>query len=132
MILKSPSKRRLKKHLMGILGILVLTFCSSQYNRPLVERGISDEERRFYIIQNGYGIPLRVRKAFLEGHPVVGMSQDLVFQLYGAPDRNREDDTVWEYVNRRGELVTGLEFQADTLVRIYGDPSGGENPSPQP
>lgn len=111
---------------MGLAYLLAFLFACAANNRPLITRGITDEERRFYIIQNGYGIEPEIRQAFLEGELKLGMNKDLVFQMYGAPDRTRKDNTVWEYVNRGGQVVTGLKFEADSLAEIYGDPTGGK------
>jgi hypothetical protein len=109
---------------LGLLITAVLFFgCSA--NRPLSSRGLNSEERRHYIIQNGYGIPNDIKNSFLEGFPFVGMDQELIFQLYGAPDRTKNDDTEWEYVNGRGDLITGFKFENKKTVEILGDPRGG-------
>jgi hypothetical protein len=107
-------------------GCLVLLMaCAPAYTRPLVSRGLPAEERKDYIIQNGYGIPENVKQAFLEGFVEVGMARELVFQLYGAPDRTTGGDTNWEYVNNKGNLITGITFKADKVEKVYGDPKGG-------
>ncbi len=93
--------------------------------RPLLTRGISEEERRFYVIQNGYGLHEETRQSFLDGNIIPGMNQDLIFQMYGSPDRTKQDNTVWEYVNSKGILITGMKFKNDSLAEIYGDPTGG-------
>ncbi len=113
---------------MAIGSICVLAACSSTYNRPLAERGLPEEERKHFVVQNGYGIPENVRKAFLEGFVVEGMNKELVFQLYGAPDRAVEGDSNWEYLDRKGMLITGLRFAGEKVESIYGDPKGGFHP----
>jgi hypothetical protein len=100
--------------------------CASNYNRPLVSRGLPAEERKDYIIQNGFGIPENIKQSFLDGFVEVGMGRELVFQLYGAPDRTSGHDTNWEYVNNRGNLITGITFKADKVEKVYGDPKGGQ------
>ncbi len=99
--------------------------CASNYNRPLVARGVPAEERKDYIIQNGFGIPENIKQSFLDGYVEVGMARELVFQLYGAPDRTSGKDTNWEYVNNRGNLITGITFKNDKVEKVYGDPKGG-------
>jgi len=106
-----------------LLVVFIVFSCSS--NRPLLSRGLNSEERRHYIIQNGYGISKEVSQSFIEGIPQVGMDQDLIFQLFSAPDRTANQDTKWEYVNNRGELVTGFKFEDKKVIEIYGDPRGG-------
>jgi hypothetical protein len=111
--------------LAGVAGFLVLMACASSYNRPLVSRGLPAEERKDYIIQNGFGIPENIKQSFLDGYVEVGMARELVFQLYGAPDRTTGRDTNWEYVNNRGNLITGITFKDDKVEKVYGDPKGG-------
>ena len=102
-----------------------LTGCASNYTRPLVSRGLPAEERKDYIIQNGFGIPETIKQAFLDGYVEVGMTREMVFQLYGAPDRTTGGDTNWEYVNSKGNLITGITFKGDKVEKVYGDPRGG-------
>lgn len=110
----------------GLLAMALLALgCASNYNRPLVSRGLPAEERKDYIIQNGFGIPENIKQSFLDGYVEVGMGRELVFQLYGAPDRTSGKDTNWEYVNNRGNLITGITFKADKVEKVYGDPKGG-------
>lgn len=103
----------------------ILTACTSNYTRPLVARGLPPDERKDYIIQNGFGIPENIKQAFLEGYVEVGMAREMVFQLYGSPDRTTGGDTNWEYVNNKGNLITGITFKADKVEKLYGDPRGG-------
>jgi hypothetical protein len=53
------------------------------------------------------------------------MAREMVFQLYGSPDRTTGGDTNWEYVNNKGNLITGITFKADKVEKLYGDPRGG-------
>lgn len=119
--------------LLAVVACLVLGACATGYTRPLVSRGLPAEERKDYIIQNGFGIPENVKQAFLDGYVEVGMAREMVFQLYGAPDRTTGGDTNWEYVNSKGNLITGITFKADKVEKVYGDPRGGSpagNPAP--
>lgn len=120
------SRSRWAVAIAGLVAIVVgLLACAQPYNRPLVSRGLSAEERKDYIIQNGFGIPEPVKQAFLDGFVEVGMPREMVFQLYGAPNRTSEADANWEYVNNRGNLVTGISFKNDKVEKVYGDPKGG-------
>lgn len=112
-------------------GLALVMGCASGYTRPLVSRGLPAEERKDYVIQNGYGIPENIKQSFLDGYPEVGMARELVFQLYGAPDRTSGGDTNWEYVNNKGNLITGITFKNDKIEKIYGDPKGGNQPQAQ-
>jgi hypothetical protein len=108
-----------------------LTACASNYTRPLVSRGLPAEERKDYIIQNGFGIPESIKQAFLDGFVEVGMTREMVFQLYGAPDRTTGGDTNWEYVNSKGSLITGITFKGEKVEKVYGDPRGGNQAGTQ-
>ena len=99
--------------------------CASAHNKPLVSRGLPADERRDFTLQNGYNVPPNIRDAFIAGYVVPGMSKELVFQLYGAPDRASGRDSKWEYVNETGQLITGITFKDDKVDSIYGDPNGG-------
>jgi hypothetical protein len=110
---------------------LALSACASGYTRPLVSRGLPAEERKDYIIQNGFGIPENIKQAFLDGYVEVGMTREMVFQLYGAPDRTTGGDTNWEYVNNKGNIITGITFKGDKVEKVYGDPRGGSPPGNQ-
>jgi hypothetical protein len=115
------------------MAVVVSSFtaCASSYIRPLVFRGLPAEERKDYIIQNGFGIPENIKQAFLDGFVEVGMTREMVFQLYGAPDRTTGGDTNWEYVNSKGGLITGLTFKGEKVEKVYGDPRGGNQAVPQ-
>jgi hypothetical protein len=110
--------------LVALLALLAWG-CASSYSRPLVSRGLPADERKDYVIQNGFGIPENIKQAFLDGYVEVGMARELVFQLYGAPDRTTGGDANWEYVNTKGNLITGVSFKNDKVEKVYGDPKGG-------
>ena len=112
--------------------MVVMAACASNYTRPLVTRGLPAEERKDYIIQNGYGLAENVKQSFLDGFVEVGMARELVFQLYGAPDRTTGGDTNWEYVNNKGNLITGITFKTDKVEKVYGDPRGGSTVESKP
>jgi hypothetical protein len=114
-----------------IAALFLVMGCAPSYTRPLVSRGLPDDERKDYIIQNGFGIPEPIKQSFLEGFPIEGMAREMVFQLYGNPDRTTEGDTNWEYVNSKGNLITGITFKNDKVEKIYGDPKGGSLPQGQ-
>lgn len=118
-------KRKFWVSALVIAAGLALIACASSYTRPLVTRGLPAEERKDYVIQNGYGIPENVKQSFLDGFVEVGMARELVFQLYGAPDRTTSEEDSWEYVNNRGNLITGITFKNDKVEKVYGDPKGG-------
>jgi hypothetical protein len=124
-----PARKSGRSPIRAIVGCLAvvagLAACASNYTRPLVSRGLPAEERKDYIIQNGFGIPENIKQAFLDGYVEVGMSREMVFQLYGAPDRTTGGDTNWEYVNSKGNLITGITFKGDKVEKVYGDPRGG-------
>ncbi len=128
----SFEKRAYRVLRVALVASLVLAMgCASNYTRPLVSRGLPADERKDYVIQNGFGIPENIKQSFLDGYPIEGMGRELVFQLYGAPDRTTGGDTNWEYVNNKGNLITGITFKNDKVEKIYGDPRGGSGSEPQ-
>jgi len=123
--------RRLWQRLVGLgVGVVFLASCGTTYSPPLTARGIPAEERRDYIIQNGFGLPEHIKTAFLDGYVVEGMTREMVFNLFGTADRAGDKDLRWEYVNRKGALVTGIDFKGDKVSKIDGDPSGGSGKAP--
>lgn len=123
----SKTRSTAARRLAGAAALLAVIAwgCASSYSRPLVSRGLPADERKDYVIQNGFGIPENIKQAFLDGYVEVGMGRELVFQLYGAPDRTTGGDTNWEYVNNKGNLITGITFKNDKVEKVYGDPKGG-------
>lgn len=114
----------LKTPILAAGAILLLDACVPKPNRPLAARGLPAEERHGFIIQKGYDTPLEIRQAFVDGRIVQGMDRDLVFQLYGRPDRSREGDAAWEYLDKKGRLITGIKFKNEKVDSIYGDRGG--------
>jgi hypothetical protein len=117
----------LKKKYIWVASLALMMACAATYNRPLITRGLPANERKDYIVQNGYGIPETLKQSFLEGFVLPGMSKELVFQLYGAPDRSGDSDSYWEYVNGKGVIVTAFKFKGDKVDSLIGDPRGGYN-----
>jgi len=99
--------------------------------KPLTERGLSPEDRREHIVQNGYGLTSEVKDAFLKGYLVKGMSRDLVFQLFGPADRQSQFGNFWEYFDSRKKVITAIKFNEDVAEEILGDPKGGASPDPE-
>lgn len=109
-------------------GTLLLLGCSSSGGPPLASRGLPLGDRYAFITQNGYDIKLDVRDAFLTGCIIKGMRREFVFQLYGIPDRGSDIGDGWEYIDRKGNLITGVLFKGDKVDSVYGDPSGASPP----
>lgn len=118
---------------------LVLFACSSS---PAKKGAIDPEERKDYIENYGAEISWEVRKAFVEGKVVPGMSKDLVVFLVGNPDRTAVEnfgvswgkssdpvadqsdtqDSIWEYLDQKsGNVRFGLRFKADVVRSVDGD-----------
>ena len=75
--------------------ILIMLIFSCSYQQPLNSRGISEDERRFYIKQYGYGISNDMKFDFMNGYTSKGMLRELVFRLYGPPDNTFNNDNSW-------------------------------------
>ncbi len=127
---------------IGRLGLIIVVFalwgCASKaYNPVLIERGVEPFEREFHITQEGYGIPKSIKKTFMQGYIEEGMTQEMVRLLWGPPNRDFDDNKVWEYVDRQGNVITTVKFY-DTknilgrdyplVTEISGDRYGGSPP----
>lgn len=115
---------------------LFLFFCSS--SKSLVSRGLSAEERKFFIVQSGYGLTQEMKDTFLKGLPCIGMDANMIFSMYGAPDFNEPikkdsnnvtSDYKWTYIkiNKQNSLQMEvlIEFIFDSnnkITQIIGDP----------
>jgi hypothetical protein len=108
-----------------------------------VKKGaLNPEERQEYIENYGSTTSWEVRRAFVAGKVVPGMTKDLVVFLVGNPDRTAVEhygaswggssdslidqsdtqDSIWEYTHgKAGGVRFGLRFQGDTLRLIQGD-----------
>lgn len=108
----------------------------------LKKGAIAPEERQEYIENYGSTTSWEVRKAFVAGQIVPGMTKDLVVLIVGTPDRTAVEnygaswggssdsftdqsdtqDSIWEYTHAKsGSVRFGLRFQGDTLRMIQGD-----------
>lgn len=106
---------------------MVLLACAAKPPKTLAKRGLPAKERHGFIIQDGMRTPLQIRQAFEAGYVVPGMDREFVFQLYGRPDKGFDTDS-WEYLDEKGQLITGLTFKEDKVESISGDPNGGAPP----
>ncbi len=119
------SRKNLGGWLAGVGVVLFLGCAMNSYTPPLTKRGLPENERRDYIIQNGFGTPNHVKEGFLNGVVVDSMPREMVYHLFGAPDRAGERDSHWEYIDRRNNLIVGIFFHGDKISKIEGDPTGG-------
>lgn len=117
-----------------ILFILLVYACAT---KPLVTRGLPEKEREFYVVQNGWDLSSEVKQHFKKGLPLVGMTETLIFSLYGAPDMastvKKDSSGVieeynWAYfdiINNKGGIEVIIEFIFDKdekLIKIVGEP----------
>jgi len=129
------------KKWIALTGIaLAISACAGRHSSPiLVERGVPEYEREYLTTKEGYGIDNRLKKIFLAGYIEEGMNQEMVRLLWGPPDREFEDGSIWEFVNREGVLITRVKFKEAEKLRlgiremvvssIEGDRYGG-SPAP--
>jgi hypothetical protein len=123
--------------------LLVWAFLLYACAPSAVKRGaLAPEEREDYIESYGAKTNWTVRRAFIEGRLVPGMTKDLVVFLVGNPNRTAAEnfgvswgnssesvidqsdtqDSIWEYLDdKTGGVRFGLRFQSDTLRLIQGD-----------
>ena len=110
-----------------LLTLFLLTSCA---NYRIPDRGLSMEERHFYVIQSGYVLTKQQKDAFVDGKPMLGMNQDLIFNLYGSPHKRVEMSdkdkkvTLWIYYgidNKEFKIFKRFVFTNDSLtfIRIY-------------
>jgi hypothetical protein len=127
--------------LLGAVGV-VLSSCAGRHDSPiLVERGVEEYDRKFFVEKEGYGIDRRLKDVFLAGYIEEGMTQEMVRMQWGPPDREFDDSKIWEYVTREGNLITRVKFEQGKVARlgiremevvtIEGDRYGGSLPPGQ-
>jgi hypothetical protein len=75
-------------------------------------------ERDYLVTKEGYGIDSRLKKVFMDGYIEEGMYQNMVFHLWGPPDRSFDDDKIWEYVTNEGGLITRVKFKKSEKLRL--------------
>jgi hypothetical protein len=126
----------LKSIKIGLISIvLFLVGCASKaYNPILIQRGVEPFEREFHVTQEGYGVPKNIKKTFMSGYIEEGMTQEMVRLLWGPPNRSFEDNKVWEYTDREGNIITTVKFfetevvlgmERPLVTEISGDRYGG-------
>lgn len=122
--------------------ILFATLCLGCANRAVVKGALTSDERQEYVEQTGALLSQRLKKDFIAGKAVAGMSKEMVVFLYGQPDRTENNryginwngnegdtayladqrDSLWNYFGSDSTSVKrGMVFKGDTLVRVVGD-----------
>ncbi len=124
--------------LATLLGLLALVGCAgTKHQSPiLVNRGVSEFERDYFIKKESYGISPELKKKFTEGEVAEGMTQEMVRLLWGPPDREFTDENLWEFVTREGNVIASIKFDKEEtrsraigperiITAIEGDRRGG-------
>lgn len=130
----------LKKLFMIGLTAVTMMSCAGKHDSPiLVERGVEEYDRKYFVEKEGYGVDKRLKDVFLAGYIEEGMTQHMVGMQWGPPDREFDDGKIWEYVTREGHLITRVKFKKSDKARlgvhemvvgvIEGDRYGG-SPAP--
>ena len=139
----TESKRPLRAGLLGLVAAsAVLMACSNKHISPiLVNRGVEQYEREYFVNQESFGVDNRLTKIFLQGYIEEGMSQNMVNMLWGPPDREFDDGNTWEYVTKEGNIISRVKFKKSDVPRlgeyenivatIEGDRYGGSLPPGQ-
>ncbi len=130
-------KLSFKKIIVSVALLASVIGCSKHSSPVLIERGVPVYEREYQVKQEGYGLSSSIKKTFMEGYVVEGMTQEMVFLLWGPPDREFNENKNWEYVTNEGEIITSVVFDAEQLILnqmhkivtdIQGDRYGGNPP----
>lgn len=83
--------------------LLAFLIFSCTYQKGLLSNGMSEKERRFFIVQNGGTFPVEIKDHFMRGIPCDGMYVDMIFHMYGEPNfkgvlkRDSETNNILEY-----------------------------------
>lgn len=121
----------------ALLILIALTACSKHTSPVLIERGVEPYEREYHVKQEGYGLSSQVKKTFMQGYVVEGMTQEMVALLWGPPDREFNEGKTWEYVTTEGDIITTVIFEGEQIILnethkivtdIQGDRTGGKPP----
>jgi hypothetical protein len=103
-----------------LIILLFLLGCSTSIS--LKSRGLSENDRRFYIIQNGYVINKEVRRSFEEGVICEKMPKELVFQMYGYPDIMTDlpdGEYKWTYLQLDNSRVEKYKIILEAVFTDY-------------
>ena len=131
----------MKQYILSIsitFTLLVSVLSCSKHTSPiLVERGVEPYERDYHVKQEGYGLSSQIKKTFMQGYVVQGMTQEMVNLLWGPPDREFDEGKKWEYVTEEGKIITTVLFEGAQIILnqthkvvtdIQGDRYGGNPP----
>ena len=108
-----------------VLGLSALLFwgCANRYSSPvLIERGEGRKEfeREYFVTKESMGIDKHLKDVFKQGYIEEGMTTDMVNLLWGPPDNENAEGTVWEYRTREGELIVKLFWKKPDVARLKG------------
>lgn len=129
----------MKKIVVGTLGALLLTAlvgCAGSDVAPvLTKRGISADDRKFQAENtHSLGMSAQLIDIYKEGYVAEGMTESMVHDVWGEPNRKGNEGKVWEYTNKKGELITLVQYDSTKAIRgeehmivtdIKGDRYGG-------
>jgi len=114
--------------------LLILTFLLYGCSRtvPLLKRGLSSDDRVFFVVQNGYGMNDQIRRGFIHGKVCIGMTSEHVFMLYGSPTRQytildektANSKEIWnykEFINQEAVLLLEITFKLGKVIAIDGE-----------
>ena len=115
------------KQLITIIIVLLITACST--TRPLTNRGLNLEDRNSYIVKNGWGMSQDIKNCFRSGKPVIGMTQEHIFMLFGPPNQkytNIEEYTeIWQYLTvEKRNFIDLLKVTFDKKTQTVMDIAG--------
>lgn len=119
-----------------VLASLLLFACGGgEFSKVLVQRGLSVEDRKFQA-ENSHslGLSADLIDIYKEGYVAEGMTQPMVHELWGEPNRKLNEGKTWEYADKKGALISAVQFDSIATIRgenfrivtdIKGDRYGG-------
>lgn len=94
--------------MLKIIFCLFLLSCAS--NKPLVDRGMSKEQRILYINKHSDQYPKYIQDAFINKDVTLGFDKRLVIGLFGKPN-TFFGDSLWWYTDSTGDGILKIEFK---------------------
>ena len=103
----------------NIIFIIFAMFiaCSNTKMGPLTDNGLSKKERELKVEFYGFFLTKEVKKNYLAGKICIGMTKDLIYELFGLPDSRIEDK--WIYFDKEMNTRMLIIYNSRDIVQRF-------------
>jgi hypothetical protein len=128
------------QRLSALSLVILFLACAGggDYSPVLVERGLKPGERKFQAEnQLTLGLDRGLVDIYKDGFVAEGMTDAMVHQLWGQPNKMEADGKKWVYTDKKGNVISTVLFDSTKVLRgesfpvvsdIQGDRYGGSAP----